>query len=113
MLDERARNLISRGTLAAVALVLSYGGVRCEMEAYGLHQEALSQRTQLARNGIHSRQRDSSGAPLVALVGAGLLGLGGLCTAGAVLPQRWIERILHPKAPRLHENPSEGVNSYW
>ncbi len=112
MLDERARNLISRGTFAVLALFLIWGGVNCEMTAYDLRQEDLSRRAQLTQNGIRSHQRDSSGAPLVGLVGAGLLGLGLLSTAGAVLPQRWIERILHPRAPRLHENPEESYN-YW
>ncbi len=97
--SERVRNLISRVTLLAVAIVLLYASYRTVTFAYAAHQEAKElQAKSMPPSPSGFRQRVISGAGLPMVIGVGLGALGVLAGLGAVMPQSFFDRFVRPPA---------------
>src|SRR5205085_9749773 len=90
-LPPAQRNLISRGTLWIVGLLLLWGGIRCFSKASELTEQ---EHQRLAKLPAHLRHSDDySGANWATFAGVVLVLPGGLLTAGAVTPTSVLHRF--------------------
>ncbi len=107
-MQERTRNLISRGTLAVVGLLVFYGGYACMASAVDMYRDEKQRIAKLPPRTVgHSRRGTDSGFMLVGIVGGVLLLGGTTCTAAALIPWHWWEVILRRKPPVTGESPEE------
>lgn len=104
------RNLISRGVLLAVAAGLLIASYHTFVHAIELHRDAAERRAQMTYSRYY--RRPPSGAFLVGSIGVFLAGGGLLCALGGLAPHWMIEKILHPKPPKLFDNPEPGTGPH-
>lgn len=96
-MSPTTRNVISRGTLLTVAVVLLWAGVSVIRSGTRSHREWQQQRAlrqqQQGPSPVRSLQRDYDAAIHLWPIG-GLLLLGGAVVGvGALVPTRWLEKI--------------------
>jgi hypothetical protein len=91
--SERTRSLISKATLAVIAIALLYAGYRCIAFSRAAVQEA---KERAGNRPLTRGERRLTGAGLPLAVGVGLCGLGTIAAAGAVLPWSFFDRFVRP-----------------
>ncbi len=94
--SERVRNIISKTTLAIVAIICFYAGHKCISVANRALDEAdaLAAKQTLPNTRIRHRQLSGAGLPMA--LGIGLCGLGVITAAGAVMSWKFFDRFVKP-----------------
>jgi hypothetical protein len=103
-MSERAKSIISRSAMLALAMLLILGGTTCVRSAAFIYRDEAERRERLPMPA--RRQGGAFVAP--GLLGVAMIAGGALVAALAVLPLRWLHRV--PPNPRstLHDNPDAG-----
>ena len=105
--DNLLGEVVSRATMAIVALAMLFGGYKCLSVANGIRQEYVQS----------SNYGHDSGAGLPAMIGIGLLIVGGFFLLAAVVPVGLLARLIRPPRAMLYDNAIEdearGVSSIF
>ena len=114
-LSKLQRELISRGAMVALALVLLFGGYACLRKA---RQVAEGHRARTEQNARPVADRGlpepgSAGAGVLNLIGYALLLAGGVFVLMAVLPPETFGRIMGPPNTTLYDNPGLDKIGRW
>ena len=95
--DNLLGEVVSRATMAVVGLALLFGGYTCLSVAYGI----LRQYVETSQSG------NGSGAGLPGMIGIVLLIVDGFFLLAALVPVRWLSRLVNPPAATLHGGAEE------
>jgi len=104
--DNLLGEVVSRATMAVVALAMLFGGYKCLSFASRIRQEYIHS-PQYDAHQIHPNIGSDSGANLPAMIGIGLLIVGGFFLLAAVVPVELLSRLVSPPTATLHDGAEE------
>ncbi len=114
--DNLLGEVVSRTTMAIVALAMLFGGYKCLSVANGIRQEYVHSPTYDNHHPNYD-YGNSSGAGLPAMIGIGLLVVGGFFLLAAIFPVGMLTRFINPPRASLYDNAAEdqasGVSSIF
>jgi hypothetical protein len=104
--DNLLGEVVSRATMAIVALAMLIGGFKCLSLANRIRQEYIHSPAYDTHQ-IHQNVGSDSGANLPAMIGIGLLIVGGFFLLAAVVPVELLSRLVSPPTATLYDGAEE------